>query len=222
MIWLERACGTWEQRLEGVAYPADMTIFDKFDRAGERTILTFSPGAHMVLRHRDSLAAAPAEVAIASPARRARNVETAMAWTDEQIEELKRLWNEGLSTAEIGRALNVSKNAVVGKSHRLGLKPRPSPIAGKKAEEVAAKKKPTAPVKQARPQERIGDVIDLGPNMCRWPFGDPGDADFHFCGKQTVPGKPYCAEHCAVAYVSKSNSRDRSSSSSSSFADRSN
>jgi GcrA cell cycle regulator len=142
-----------------------------------------------------------------------------------QIEELKRLWNEGLSTAEIGRALNVSKNAVVGKSHRLGLKPRPSPIAGKKADEEAPKKKIAKVVKQQAP-ERIGDVIDLGPNMCRWPFGDPGDADFHFCGKATVAGKPYCAEHCAIAYVSKSNSRDRSSSSSSSnsssFADRSN
>ena len=146
-----------------------------------------------------------------------------MAWTDEQIEELKRLWNEGLSTADIGRALNVSKNAVVGKSHRLGLKPRPSPIAGKKDDAAPAKKKPVAAAKKRAP-ERIGDVIDLGPNMCRWPFGDPGDADFHFCGKSTVVGKPYCADHCAIAYVTKSNSRDRSSSSSSqsSFGDRSN
>jgi len=143
-----------------------------------------------------------------------------MAWTDDLIEELKRLWNDGLSTAEIGRALNVSKNAVVGKSHRLGLKPRPSPIAGKRDEDVAPKKKSTPVVKQQVP-ERIGDVIDLGPNMCRWPFGDPGDATFHFCGKQTVPSKPYCAEHCAIAYVSKSNSRDRSSSSSQ-FTERSN
>ncbi len=131
-----------------------------------------------------------------------------MAWTDEQIEELKRLWNEGLSTAEIGRALNVSKNAVVGKSHRLSLKPRPSPIAGKK-EDVAAPKKAVkaAPKKE---QERVGDVIDLGPNMCRWPFGDPGDSDFHFCGRLTTPSKPYCPEHCAVAYVTKTSSRDRS------------
>ena len=51
-----------------------------------------------------------------------------MSWTDEKIEDLKKLWAKGLSTAEIGRELGVSKNAVVGKSHRLGLKPRPSPI----------------------------------------------------------------------------------------------
>ena len=51
-----------------------------------------------------------------------------MGWTDDQVEELKRLWNEGLTTGEIGKALGVSKNAVVGKAHRLGLNSRPSPI----------------------------------------------------------------------------------------------
>lgn len=151
-----------------------------------------------------------------------------MSWTDEKIEDLKKLWAKGLSTAEIGRELGVSKNAVVGKSHRLGLKPRPSPISGKPAETTAANG--TAPaaaapaktkaVKPAKPKasEKIGDIIDLGPQMCRWPFNDPGDEDFHFCGRQVAPSKPYCPEHCAVAYVTKSNSRDRSSSSSSSSA----
>ena len=148
-----------------------------------------------------------------------------MSWTDEKIEDLKKLWAKGLSTAEIGRELGVSKNAVVGKSHRLGLKPRPSPISGKSAEAASGATAAPAAVpakakaaKPAKPKEvaRIGDIIDLGPQMCRWPFGDPGDEDFHFCGRQVAPSKPYCPEHCAVAYVTKSNSRDRSSSSSSS------
>ena len=51
-----------------------------------------------------------------------------MEWTDEAIAKLRALWAEGLSTAEIGRRLNISKNAVVGKAHRLNLPPRPSPI----------------------------------------------------------------------------------------------
>jgi len=130
-----------------------------------------------------------------------------MSWTDEKIEDLKKLWAKGLSTAEIGRALGVSKNAVVGKSHRLNLKPRPSPISGKPAEPAPVAK--AKPKPKPRESEKIGDIIDLGPQMCRWPFGDPGDDDFHFCGRQVAPSKPYCAEHCAVAYVSKSNSRDR-------------
>jgi GcrA cell cycle regulator len=51
-----------------------------------------------------------------------------MEWSEEIIDRLKALWAEGLSTAEIGRRMNISKNAVVGKAHRLNLPARPSPI----------------------------------------------------------------------------------------------
>ncbi|ANA12707.1 MULTISPECIES: GcrA family cell cycle regulator [Acetobacter] len=86
-----------------------------------------------------------------------------MEWTEEIIAQLKALWAEGLSTAEIGRRLSITKNAVVGKAHRLGLPPRPSPIrrnakpkTAEKAETPAAATPATAqtatpaqPVKQA-------------------------------------------------------------------------
>ncbi|MBT6442284.1 MAG: hypothetical protein HOK61_07650, partial [Alphaproteobacteria bacterium] len=49
-------------------------------------------------------------------------------WTPERVEQLKKLWDEGLTTAEIGKRIDVSKNAVVGKAHRLELPSRPSPI----------------------------------------------------------------------------------------------
>ena len=51
-----------------------------------------------------------------------------MEWSDEVIGQLRGLWTEGLSTAEIGRRLGVTKNAIVGKAHRLDLAARPSPI----------------------------------------------------------------------------------------------
>src|SRR5436305_8979298 len=51
-----------------------------------------------------------------------------MEWSDDVISQLRGLWAEGLSTAEIGRRLGVSKNAIVGKAHRLDLPARPSPI----------------------------------------------------------------------------------------------
>ena len=44
--------------------------------------------------------------------------------------------------------------------------------------------------------------MDLKLNSCRWPIGDPKDEDFHFCGADTVTGKPYCSEHCKIAYTS--------------------
>jgi GcrA cell cycle regulator len=51
-----------------------------------------------------------------------------MDWTDDDIQRLRTLWAEGHSTAEIGRRMGVSKNAIVGKAHRLDLPGRPSPI----------------------------------------------------------------------------------------------
>ncbi len=56
-----------------------------------------------------------------------------MAWTDQMVEDLKIMWKQGLTTAEIGKRLGVSKNSIVGKVHRLGLSGRPSPIKKKDA-----------------------------------------------------------------------------------------
>ncbi len=108
-----------------------------------------------------------------------------MSWTAERVLELRKLWATGASTAEIGRRLGVSKNAVVGKAHRTGLVPRPSPIRPRPATP------PPRPVRLARP----------GRATCKWPFGDPQHDDFHFCSAEALPGKPYCAEHCARAYT---------------------
>lgn len=101
-------------------------------------------------------------------------------WTDALVEQLTALWQQGLSTAAIGRKLGVSKNAVVGKVKRLLLTPRPSPL-----------KSP--PVRHAGNEK-------TAPN-CRWPHGHPGGTGFRFCGKRIVPGKSYCAEHMATAHV---------------------
>ena len=116
-----------------------------------------------------------------------------MTWTTEKIKQLKKLWSKGKSTVEIGRELGISKNAVVGKVHRLELNARPSPIKKETVKKTVKKKE----VKQ----ENIS-LMDLKMNSCRWPIGDPKDADFHFCGKDTVTGKPYCREHCKIAYTS--------------------
>ena len=107
---------------------------------------------------------------------------TESVWTEERIAELARLWQEGLSTSEIGRRLGLTKNAVVGKAHRLALAPRPSPL------------------KNPPPPRRHIQVHFTGPH-CSWPFGHPGDKNFHFCDAKPMTGKPYCAEHAAIAYV---------------------
>jgi GcrA cell cycle regulator len=62
-----------------------------------------------------------------------------MSWTEERIERLKKLWHDGATASQIADELGgVSRNAVIGKAHRLGLEQRPSPV--KAGEEKEAKK----------------------------------------------------------------------------------
>ncbi|PPQ40821.1 GcrA family cell cycle regulator, partial [Rhodopila globiformis] len=72
-----------------------------------------------------------------------------MVWNEETIRHLRVLWAEGHSTAEIGRRLGVSKNAIVGKAHRLDLDARPSPIKRDAAKPVV--ERPGACAKGAGP-----------------------------------------------------------------------
>lgn len=141
-----------------------------------------------------------------------------MTWTDERIAELMKLWQQGLSAAEIGRELGVSKNAVVGKAHRLKLPSRPSPIkrqpGGPRRRSTprpkAARRKAAKPKSGPRLRSRPAPVaprpvmrLDPKGSKCLWPIGDPGDPDFHFCGEISVEGKPYCPDHCARAYITR-------------------
>jgi GcrA cell cycle regulator len=104
-------------------------------------------------------------------------------WSDERVQQLKDMWAKGLSARQIAESLGsgVTRNAVIGKAHRIGLS-QPSP----------AKIKPKPAM--------VAMVSDRG---CRWPIGHPGETGFHFCGSQASPGRPYCNSHCAVAYRNK-------------------
>ena len=73
-----------------------------------------------------------------------------MEWTEETIERLRALWAEGLSTAEIGRRMGISKNAVVGKAHRLNLPARPSPI---------RRDGPGSPARAPAPRRIVGSTL---------------------------------------------------------------
>lgn len=116
-------------------------------------------------------------------------------WTPERTAALIALWDEELSTSEIGRRLGITKNAVIGKVHRLGL----------------PKRRPSPNQEQGPVIENVIRLEMLGADMCSWPVGNPIEEGFHFCGEHTVPGKPYCAKHCAVAYVRATRARGGSS-----------
>jgi len=150
-----------------------------------------------------------------------------MAWTEDRVEVLKKLWAEGHSASQIAKELGgVTRNAVIGKVHRLGLSGRATPSRPVKRPPRLARPKPQVlpdgTVKAPKPtrapgmapslREEIeqleplplenGDaatVLTLRDSMCKWPIGDPADPKFAFCGRKACSG-PYCAEHAKVAF----------------------
>ena len=129
-----------------------------------------------------------------------------MAWTDDRVEKLSELWDKGLSASQIAKELaeGVTRNAVIGKAHRMGLASRPSPVKSGSAKiaAVAAKKKgaPKKALSKAPPASGKISILDLTESKCKWPIGHPGEENFHFCGKPSQPKLPYCANHCIEAY----------------------
>ena len=133
--------------------------------------------------------------------------DAANAWTEERLEKLRKLWNDGLSISQIGEALGVSRNAIAGKAHRMALPKRPSPIS-KTATEVKKPVKPKPPAEPVNLPLRLQlRNLSWSRSKCCWPTGDPKKSGFEFCDKPIVPGKPYCLPHCKEAYTT---SRDAS------------
>lgn len=137
-----------------------------------------------------------------------------MSWTDERVELLTKLWGEGKTAAEIAKELGgVTRNAVIGKAHRLKLSNRVSPIQqNKKPAPVNVQPSAAAPERkiQKTPSQdnRQGvPLTDLKANQCRWPLGDPQDESFGFCGCSALPGLPYCLEHAQIAYQAATRNR---------------
>ena len=141
-----------------------------------------------------------------------------MPWNDENVGRLKELWDQGLPTAQIGKLLDFTKNAVVGKAHRIGLERRPSPI--RRTAVKPDRKKARSPVMPKLNFEKnsvvnannVPEVKAFQPSVknlfavnlkrgCEWPKGHPDEPEFHFCNKERFEDKPYCLDHCAVAYI---------------------
>lgn len=158
-----------------------------------------------------------------------------MGWTDERVVLLKRLWVEGKTAAEIAKLIGggVTRNAVIGKAHRLKLSGRISPIqenarpesgitrtvsTSRKVQKSTLSKVSNrdiiAPVQLPPVQENycFGDgvsLVELKERMCRWPIGDPQEAGFKFCGGPSEEGLPYCSHHCRTAYQVNTKSKLR-------------
>lgn len=150
-----------------------------------------------------------------------------MSWTDERVAQLKQMWGEGKTAAEIAKLLGgVTRNAVIGKAHRLKLSGRVSPINAnprveaaikgasndqKPAKPVIRERAPSAPIAPSLREENIPikgiALTELRESTCRWPIGDPKQEGFKFCGCNSAPGMSYCDNHTRLAYQASTRGR---------------
>jgi GcrA cell cycle regulator len=159
-----------------------------------------------------------------------------MSWTDDRVSLLKKLWMEGHSAAQIAKQLGggVTRNAVIGKVHRLGLAGRatPSRPAKRPARQQARPRLGQSPSTPASPRPRmvvsppilhivppleplrradgsVTTVLTLSERVCKWPIGEPGTDEFAFCGRQKCDGGPYCMEHARLAFQPQQTKKKR-------------
>mgnify|MGYP000750564502 CR=1 FL=1 len=138
-------------------------------------------------------------------------------WTEHRVEALKSLHHQGQSASQIAKRLGgVSRSAVLGKLHRLGLlrhrRVNASPLQiDRRLRQRAGIERRTAPIRKSKKLRavlldcvaveplRVG-LMDLGHGMCRWPVND--DRPHLFCGNPWMGEHgPYCAAHKALANV---------------------
>jgi len=141
-----------------------------------------------------------------------------MSWTTERENKLRELWKKGHSGSEIANILgNTTRNAVIGKAHRLKLQAR---SASKKLTSKEKKEKDSAPEakgqklgRKARFQALLLDknfeeenptkLEDLTDKLCRWPLGEKMQPAKFFCGRKSVEKFPYCKLHLLYAFQPK-------------------
>ena len=138
-------------------------------------------------------------------------------WSEDRVTTLKSLWLDGLSASQVAKALGgVTRNAVIGKIHRLGLSGRAVPSAPARLARTSVPRSPRrVPPPRAKPAIRhtplpavpeappegpglVSSMATLGAHACKWPIGDPKAPSFTFCGR--LANGPYCPAHKAQAF----------------------
>ena len=140
-----------------------------------------------------------------------------MSWTDEKVEKLKALWTKGHTASQIATALgDTTRNAVIGKSHRLNLEARaPSKHSGASVsrENKQIRRGPAPTSRKAKFQSILLDknfepenpksLEELTDTTCKWPIGHPNEEKFYFCGRKPEGEFPYCKLHVLYAFQPK-------------------
>ena len=141
-----------------------------------------------------------------------------MSWTEEKVAKLKELWGKGSTASQIAEIIGgVSRNAVIGKAHRLNLSAKIKTRTATSNQDFdnsleyktvktrkgrRSKFKSLIIEKDFEP-ENPKQLEELDENSCKWPIGHPNEKSFYFCGRSSLKDFSYCKLHLLYAYQPK-------------------
>ena len=141
-----------------------------------------------------------------------------MSWTEEKVAKLKELWGKGNTASQIAEIIGgISRNAVIGKAHRLNLSAKIKTRAAISNQnfESSLKEKNVKNRKGRRSKfksliiekdfepENPKHLEELDESSCKWPIGHPNEKNFYFCGRTSLKDFSYCKLHLLYAYQPK-------------------
>tara|TARA_Y100000816_G_scaffold281586_1_gene256271 strand:+ start:1162 stop:1656 length:495 start_codon:yes stop_codon:yes gene_type:complete len=141
-----------------------------------------------------------------------------MSWTEEKVSKLKELWGKGNTASQIAEIIGgISRNAVIGKAHRLNLSAKIKTRAATsnqnfdnsldeknlKNKRVRKSKFKSLIIEKDFEPENPKQLEELDENCCKWPIGHPDEKSFYFCGRKSLKDFSYCKLHLLYAYQPK-------------------
>ena len=140
-----------------------------------------------------------------------------MSWNDKKEEKLRELWSKGHTASQIAELLgDTTRNAVIGKAHRLNLEARAPSKRSRSDKSEAPKPQTKFRGSESRKSKFKSILLDknfepenpkiletLTDSTCKWPIGHPNEENFYFCGRSPEGEFPYCKLHILYAFQPK-------------------
>ena len=146
-----------------------------------------------------------------------------MSWTEEKVAKLRELWGKGNTASQIAEIIGgISRNAVIGKAHRLNLSAKiktrpttknenfkPNNESNKLKYRLSRRNKfKSLLIDKDFEPENPKQLEELDENSCKWPIGHPNEENFYFCGRKPEGEFPYCKLHVLYAFQPKNQKED--------------